>query len=571
MEILTINDIDKLKPYLEKANYNEYNSNIVTMMMWQFSYPITYELHEHYAVIKWHYKEGCSWMMPLCEKTYWKEAVTYMRSFCAKQHGSFSIVSATEEFKLWCEKEFPNEFLYEDLVDAQDYVYVSEAHRTLSGKKMQKRRNHYNAFLKEYENRFVYKDLKEISTDEILTYLDLWNLHHEPSRSLKSEKKGIHFLLQHQDKLQLMGGGIYIDGQLKAFLIASPLSQNTLEIHVEKADKEIRGLYIAMLKHFLMHQDEKFTYINREDDMGLEYLRIAKTNMKPAFKIRKYGIYLRDITIRKAGKEDTDQIRELWQASFPEETADTTAFYFEHLYQPDDCFVIDHEGEILSMLQCRSISLMVNEKPQRTSFIVGVATKAVYRHNGLMRELLHHVLGLLKEQEPFTILQAYDWKLYKPFGFVVTHYRQIAKPQIIQHASVPLTIKECKDSTVLLQIYNSYCKKKNGYRIRDEKYYDDFLIPYITVEGGHMYVAYDEDTAIGSMLIQGSLCSEYLPLTQQAHQGMQEFLLNYDVNMQIWADAELSFADDKKTAPCLMTLFHQDIVMEEPLFINEFL
>ena len=41
-------------------------------------------------------------------------------------------------------------FIYEQDVDAQDYVYDIEMHKTLSGKKMQKRRNHFNALGKTF-------------------------------------------------------------------------------------------------------------------------------------------------------------------------------------------------------------------------------------------------------------------------------------------------------------------------------------------------------------------------------------------------------------------------------------
>ena len=46
-------------------------------------------------------------------------------------------------------------FIYEQDIDAQDYVYDIDMHKTLSGKKMQKRRNHFNAFMKEYEQRYL--------------------------------------------------------------------------------------------------------------------------------------------------------------------------------------------------------------------------------------------------------------------------------------------------------------------------------------------------------------------------------------------------------------------------------
>lgn len=570
MESLTINDIDKLRPYLKKADYREYNSNVVTMMMWQFSYPITYEIHDAFALVRWHHKDGCSWMMPLCEKVHWKEAMEYMLAY-SRRHGEvFSVISATEEFVSWCSKEYPHVFLYEDLVNAQDYIYVSEQHRTLSGKKMQKRRNHYNAFVKEYEGRYLYKELHEIHNEEILDYLHVWNEHHEASHSLESEKRGIRFLLQHRDVLRLMGGGIYIDGELKAFLIASELSADMLEIHVEKADKEIRGLYIAMLKHFLMHQDPAYTYINREDDMGLAYLRTAKMNMHPAYKVKKYGIYERHLHIRKARCEDVGQLHALWLNSFAEETPKTTDYFFQHLFREDDCYVIVYEEEILSMLQCREIVMQANETDERVSFIVGVATKETYRRNGLMRELLQHVLEMLRKKEPFTVLQAYDWDLYKPFGFQISHVRQKAHPHLYSEMT-GITVKECYDPEVLLDVYRTFCKTKNGYRLRDREYYETYLIPYVSMDGGKIYVAYEKEEPVGSMIVYDALCSEYLPLNETANMQMQYVLYIMNPHMEIWADTNVHLEEKSDIVPCLMTLYHDNRRLDGSLFFSEVL
>ena len=45
----------------------------------------------------------------------------------------------------------------------------------------------------------------------------------------------------------------------------------------EKANRSIRGLYVAILKLYLEHADPKYTLLNREDDMGLEALCQSET------------------------------------------------------------------------------------------------------------------------------------------------------------------------------------------------------------------------------------------------------------------------------------------------------
>ena len=46
MQKLLLKDYDKIKPYLDDADYEGYNSNFVTMMMWDHEYEIFYEIKE---------------------------------------------------------------------------------------------------------------------------------------------------------------------------------------------------------------------------------------------------------------------------------------------------------------------------------------------------------------------------------------------------------------------------------------------------------------------------------------------------------------------------------------------
>lgn len=44
MKPLKLSDLNTVLPYLDKANYEGYNSNFVTMMMWNHEYHIEYEI-----------------------------------------------------------------------------------------------------------------------------------------------------------------------------------------------------------------------------------------------------------------------------------------------------------------------------------------------------------------------------------------------------------------------------------------------------------------------------------------------------------------------------------------------
>jgi uncharacterized protein len=54
------------------------------------------------------------------------------------------------------------------------------------------------------------------------------------------------------------------------------MSKDTVVIHFEKAMPEFKGLYQAINREAAKVLADKFTYIDRESDMGDEGLRTAK-------------------------------------------------------------------------------------------------------------------------------------------------------------------------------------------------------------------------------------------------------------------------------------------------------
>ena len=55
-----------------------------------------------------------------------------------------------------------------------DYLYSGEAMRKLSGRKLHKKKNRLNAFLREYEGRYEYRPLCCSDKDYVWKFLDHW-------------------------------------------------------------------------------------------------------------------------------------------------------------------------------------------------------------------------------------------------------------------------------------------------------------------------------------------------------------------------------------------------------------
>lgn len=77
--------------------------------------------------------------------------------------------------------------------------------------------------------------------------------------------------------------------RLKPSALAKKINDDTAVLHVEKANPEIRGLYAVINRDFAKNAWGDVTYLNREEDMGHEGLRMAKESYKPEFMVKKYS------------------------------------------------------------------------------------------------------------------------------------------------------------------------------------------------------------------------------------------------------------------------------------------
>lgn len=183
-----------------------------------------------------------------------------------------------------------DKFYIEEDRDSFDYIYEADKLKTLAGRKNSKKRNHLNYFLKEYENRYEYKSLVEKDFKSCLELLEEWQSTKDITDDILNEYKAIkslfddYYLLAEHIKI----GGVYIDGILKAFSIGSLVNEDTVIVHIEKADAEIRGLYPFIMQQFLINEFKDATYVNREDDMGLENIRKSKMSYHPCCFAKKY-------------------------------------------------------------------------------------------------------------------------------------------------------------------------------------------------------------------------------------------------------------------------------------------
>ena len=183
--------------------------------------------------------------------------------------------------------------------DDDDYIYLKEDLVTLGGRKLHTKKNHLNQFLKNYE--FTYEEATPEMVPEIMAYIESKNEYklgetpEEWKEILELETEAIRELLKFVGK-GLLTGIIRIHGKIEAVTLgefARTNSKETVLVHVEKADDRIRGLYQAINNEFCKRLPEETVYVNREEDMGLANLRLAKMSYKPWKLAKKYTVIVK--------------------------------------------------------------------------------------------------------------------------------------------------------------------------------------------------------------------------------------------------------------------------------------
>ena len=185
-------------------------------------------------------------------------------------------------------KEFPDKFIITEDRNNFDYVYRVDELTKLSGKKFHSKKNHINKFKKMYPD-WEYCRLSPENNGECMALFDEWQTDKGwEAESIGEEREALCEFLNNRDTLGYIGGGIRVGGRLVAFSFGEALGADTAVIHFEHVDPNCEGAFAIINQQLLEHEWQDYTYVNREEDMGIPGMRKAKESYHPAFMIKKY-------------------------------------------------------------------------------------------------------------------------------------------------------------------------------------------------------------------------------------------------------------------------------------------
>lgn len=183
------------------------------------------------------------------------------------------------------------DFLVKHTPEMDDYVYQIDDLKNLPGKKYDGKRN----FIKNFETYNPHVcTLDKSKAEAFMAFQQRWcvknNCQNQPD--LLAESLAIGELFYNLEPLKVFGICIVIKDQIEGFAIGEAQTNTTIVEHFEKANTEFRGIYQYLLHAFVKTFPEGYTFLNREQDLGIPGLQKSKLSYHPVKMIEKSSVKL---------------------------------------------------------------------------------------------------------------------------------------------------------------------------------------------------------------------------------------------------------------------------------------
>jgi len=275
---ITLSDKELFKKYIGKSENS--TLSFTTLYIWSFDGRIKYDVVDDCLVLVFCGKKGC-----MCTYPYGNgDRISAARKAYKFMENPIFVLMSEEQTKELNEI-FPDEFEIISDENNADYVYLTNDLINLKGNKYQQKRNHLNAFLKNYE--YTYERLTIDDIDEIKELFFKWESG-QTNHDTGDASRATLLFLENIDKLGVTCAGLRVDGKLVAFTGGEAITDNMAHVPMEFADINYRGAFNVINRDFCKNEWSNYKYINREEDMGVEGMRYAKRAYNPVKMIEKY-------------------------------------------------------------------------------------------------------------------------------------------------------------------------------------------------------------------------------------------------------------------------------------------
>ena len=289
---VTIGDREVLEGLLLASEPMTCESNFLNLYVWQHIYSTKYQIYRGRPYV--YLEEEDELLFPAgADGNYETPEVLYEVSSVMRAHGRNGNIYQVKADYLQKFPEFSRYFhavqIHEDY---GEYLYRTEDLVELRGARLHKKKNLISQFQRLYPDYRVLPFSKERLGD-CRALCDAWRKRKSASgydEEIEEEHEAIDRAFAQYDHLSMEGCCLYVGEKLIAFAVCSRINSEMYTVHFEKNDPDYKGsgqVINQETAHLLLG---KARYINREQDLGVEGLRHAKSSYAPVALLRNWNL-----------------------------------------------------------------------------------------------------------------------------------------------------------------------------------------------------------------------------------------------------------------------------------------
>jgi hypothetical protein len=289
---LGIEDRDLIHDLLWTYQPKTSELTFTNLFIWREAYDLQWSMHQECLLLLCRDDEDEPYGFPIVGPEPRLEVAYAFLSWLREEHGVPVPRLERADARLTAELEGDARFTIDATPDHFDYVYAREDLATLAGRAYSNKRNHINYFTRRHE--YTYEPLTPENIEACVRVACEWceKYRCEDDMNLIEERDAVRESLENFTLLRAQGGVIYVEDRIEAFSVGEMLNEETLVVHIEKADPDIRGLYQLINQEFVQRCCTEALWVNREQDLGVPGLRRAKRSYHPDHMVEKYRVRL---------------------------------------------------------------------------------------------------------------------------------------------------------------------------------------------------------------------------------------------------------------------------------------
>ena len=285
--MLTLDDIELLRPYFAMQNDRICDCSVVSVFMWRDYFETAYAIVNNTLIMRVRSLEGrIGFTCPLGKDI--KGGLELIKEYCAGSDLRPEFYSVGESRVKYIEEVFGCITSDYD-ADWQDYLYRADDHVNMPGKRFHKIKNRRNRFKKLYPD-YVFEKITPENIGAARTFYEGYSRHTDKdSDTYREEEQKVFEVFDHYEEYGVFGAILRIEDKVIGMAMGE-IVNDTLFVHIEKADVNYDGVYQVIVQEFARMYANDVEYINREEDCGDEGLRRSKQSYRPVDLLKKYSV-----------------------------------------------------------------------------------------------------------------------------------------------------------------------------------------------------------------------------------------------------------------------------------------